>query len=279
MWRELADVVGRQLTIVGPEDDKPAHVELKYRLGQVKELHLEDVIGAIECYRDILDLEPTHAKGRAALEPGLRGRHAEPGKDAGGSKRAHRRRHPRADLRAAVGMGSAGRGSRDPAQRASASDTLGRVAAPHKIGELRAPSWSTPRRRSTRTRARSAPIRRPRRRRTSSRRSPRCSTTAGRAWSSCSRRRSRSASASRRSTRRSPTSSRPRSRAATRTGSATAPRRSSSSARHWRSSPTTSARCRRSSRFSRPRRLTPSSSRYSGAAPRSPRPTSSGSSI
>jgi tetratricopeptide (TPR) repeat protein len=68
MWRELADVLGRQLTIVGPDEDKPAHVELKYRLGQVKELHLDDALGAIECYRDILDLEPVHAKGRAALE-------------------------------------------------------------------------------------------------------------------------------------------------------------------------------------------------------------------
>nr|HEX4312425.1 tetratricopeptide repeat protein [Kofleriaceae bacterium] len=71
LWKELADVLGRQLTIVGPDDDKPAHVELKYRLGQVKEQHLSDVPGAIECYRDILDLEPTHAKGRVALESKL----------------------------------------------------------------------------------------------------------------------------------------------------------------------------------------------------------------
>ena len=45
MWKELADVLGRQLTIVGPDDDKAAHVELKYRLGQVKEQHLGDVAG------------------------------------------------------------------------------------------------------------------------------------------------------------------------------------------------------------------------------------------
>src|SRR5262249_53943795 len=37
MWKELADILGRQLTIVGPEEDKAGHVELKYRLGQVKE--------------------------------------------------------------------------------------------------------------------------------------------------------------------------------------------------------------------------------------------------
>src|SRR6185436_12619431 len=36
-WNDLADIIGRQLTIIGPEDDKLAHTELKYRLGQVKE--------------------------------------------------------------------------------------------------------------------------------------------------------------------------------------------------------------------------------------------------
>ena len=73
-WKELADVLGRQLTrsmIWRPDDDKAAHVELKYRLGQVREQHLGDVEGAIDMYRDILDLEPTHAKARAALESRL----------------------------------------------------------------------------------------------------------------------------------------------------------------------------------------------------------------
>src|SRR5205823_2104556 len=72
MWKELADVLGRQLTIVGPEDDKAQHVELKYRLGQLKELHLDDVMGAIDAYRDILDIDVGHPKARDSLEVRLR---------------------------------------------------------------------------------------------------------------------------------------------------------------------------------------------------------------
>src|SRR5262249_48953680 len=30
-WKDLADILGRQLTIVGPEEDKPGHAELKFR--------------------------------------------------------------------------------------------------------------------------------------------------------------------------------------------------------------------------------------------------------
>ncbi len=73
-WKELADILGRQLTIIGPEQDgdKPAHAELKYRLGQVKEQHLADAPGAIDCYRDILDIMPSHERGRQALEVHLR---------------------------------------------------------------------------------------------------------------------------------------------------------------------------------------------------------------
>ena len=73
MWKELADVLGRQITIIGPEDDKPGHVELKYRLGQLKEQHLSDVPGAIDAYRDILDIDVGHPKAREALEIHLRG--------------------------------------------------------------------------------------------------------------------------------------------------------------------------------------------------------------
>ncbi|HWO19719.1 MAG TPA: tetratricopeptide repeat protein [Kofleriaceae bacterium] len=67
-WSDLSDIIGRQLTIIGPEDDKLAHTELKYRLGQVKEQHLGDAVGAIEAYRDILDLMPSHERARVALE-------------------------------------------------------------------------------------------------------------------------------------------------------------------------------------------------------------------
>ncbi|MCE9573275.1 MAG: tetratricopeptide repeat protein [Deltaproteobacteria bacterium] len=70
-WKELADVLGRQLTIVGPDDDRARHLELKYRLGQAREQHLNDVPGAIDAYRDILDLDPGHAGARTALEARL----------------------------------------------------------------------------------------------------------------------------------------------------------------------------------------------------------------
>jgi tetratricopeptide (TPR) repeat protein len=73
MWKELADVLGRQITIVGPEDNKAQHVELKYRLGQLKEQHLDDVTGAIDAYRDILDIDVGNPKARDSLEIRLRG--------------------------------------------------------------------------------------------------------------------------------------------------------------------------------------------------------------
>jgi tetratricopeptide (TPR) repeat protein len=70
-WPELADVLSRQITIVGPEDDKPRHLELKFRLGQLREQHLGDAAGAIEVYRDILDIDPGHAGARTRLEARL----------------------------------------------------------------------------------------------------------------------------------------------------------------------------------------------------------------
>jgi tetratricopeptide (TPR) repeat protein len=72
MWKELADIISRQLTIVGPDDDRATHVELKYRIGQLREQHLNDRPGAIDAYRDILDLAPGHDRGRAALESYLK---------------------------------------------------------------------------------------------------------------------------------------------------------------------------------------------------------------
>ncbi|HEY1558512.1 MAG TPA: tetratricopeptide repeat protein [Kofleriaceae bacterium] len=71
-WKELADILGRQLTIVGPETDKAQHVELKYRLGQLKEKFLDDGKSAIDEYRDILDVDVGHPKARDALEVRLR---------------------------------------------------------------------------------------------------------------------------------------------------------------------------------------------------------------
>src|SRR6185436_14384543 len=61
-------IVARQLTIIGPDDDRPDHVELKYRIGQLREQQLGDLPGAIDAYRDILDLVPAHERARRALE-------------------------------------------------------------------------------------------------------------------------------------------------------------------------------------------------------------------
>jgi golgin subfamily B member 1 len=66
-WNELSPVIMRELKLV-PPGDTSAIVELKFRLGALREQHLGDVKGAIDMYRDILDLEPTHAGARAALE-------------------------------------------------------------------------------------------------------------------------------------------------------------------------------------------------------------------
>jgi tetratricopeptide (TPR) repeat protein len=71
-WKELGDVIGRQLTIIGPEDDKAQHVDLKYRLGQLKEQHLDDLQGAIDAYRDILDIDVGNPRARESLEIRLR---------------------------------------------------------------------------------------------------------------------------------------------------------------------------------------------------------------
>ena len=67
MWSDLADTLLRELALVtGEEVDELA--TLKFRLGQIREAHLEDVQGAIECYSDILDLQPEHEGARTALE-------------------------------------------------------------------------------------------------------------------------------------------------------------------------------------------------------------------
>ena len=76
-WKELADILGRQLTIVGPDENKAAHVELKYRLGQLKEQHLGDVAGAI----DVVPRHPRHRRRHpsardVARGPPARRRHA-----------------------------------------------------------------------------------------------------------------------------------------------------------------------------------------------------------
>jgi tetratricopeptide (TPR) repeat protein len=70
-YEDLAETLEQQIAIVGPDDNQAQHLELKYRLGQVREKHLDDVPGAIACYSDILMLEPAHAGAREALEARL----------------------------------------------------------------------------------------------------------------------------------------------------------------------------------------------------------------
>jgi len=66
-WNELQATIPRELELVDPADVTSV-VELKYRLGQIREQHLSDPGGAIECYREILELMPSHGGAREALE-------------------------------------------------------------------------------------------------------------------------------------------------------------------------------------------------------------------
>jgi tetratricopeptide (TPR) repeat protein len=66
-WKQLAEIIHRELNLV-PPGDTAATVELKFRLGQLLEQHLDDPKGAIAQYKDILDLEPSHGGARQALE-------------------------------------------------------------------------------------------------------------------------------------------------------------------------------------------------------------------
>ncbi|HEX2570588.1 MAG TPA: tetratricopeptide repeat protein [Polyangia bacterium] len=66
-WRELAEIIPRELVLV-PVDDTAATIDLKFRLGALCEEHLADVPGAIECFRDLLELDPRHSAARERLE-------------------------------------------------------------------------------------------------------------------------------------------------------------------------------------------------------------------
>ncbi|HKE19803.1 MAG TPA: tetratricopeptide repeat protein, partial [Kofleriaceae bacterium] len=70
-WGELAEILSRELTLVDPSEvgsGALAWVELKYRLGKIREDHLGDASGAIENYHEILVTDPTHDRAVAALE-------------------------------------------------------------------------------------------------------------------------------------------------------------------------------------------------------------------
>jgi tetratricopeptide (TPR) repeat protein len=64
-WEPYADVLRRRIDL---ESATEALVDLKFRLGTTLEKHLGDPSGALENYREILALKPTHDGARLALE-------------------------------------------------------------------------------------------------------------------------------------------------------------------------------------------------------------------
>jgi len=71
-WAELAEILVRELDLVGPDGEAgregPSWIDLKYRLGRIREAELGDVAGAIENYQEILAVQPNHERARDALE-------------------------------------------------------------------------------------------------------------------------------------------------------------------------------------------------------------------
>jgi tetratricopeptide (TPR) repeat protein len=63
-WPELADVLARRVALA----QGPAALELRFRLGQVREARLMDRQGALEAWRDVLAEEPRHAGALERLE-------------------------------------------------------------------------------------------------------------------------------------------------------------------------------------------------------------------
>ena len=70
-WRELSDILERQICLVDTEAEKDEYVTLMNRLGQVRESHLDDVVGAIESYQSVLDLDRENSQARTSLEKHL----------------------------------------------------------------------------------------------------------------------------------------------------------------------------------------------------------------
>jgi len=64
-WQAYADILRKRLEL--PNEDGII-VDLKYRLGQVLEKHLDEERGALDNYREILGLDSSHDGARVALE-------------------------------------------------------------------------------------------------------------------------------------------------------------------------------------------------------------------
>lgn len=65
MWSELADNVGRQLSLAEDEDQR---IALMVKLASLRESRMGATDSAIEMYRDVLDREPQQAEALASLE-------------------------------------------------------------------------------------------------------------------------------------------------------------------------------------------------------------------
>ncbi|HJL19199.1 MAG TPA: tetratricopeptide repeat protein [Sandaracinaceae bacterium LLY-WYZ-13_1] len=64
-WTDLADNIGRQLTIA---EEPEAQTSLMLRLGALRETRMDAVEAAIEIYREVLDRDPTNPDALEALE-------------------------------------------------------------------------------------------------------------------------------------------------------------------------------------------------------------------
>lgn len=63
-WRELADLLRTKLS----RSDGDVALDLRYRLGELYETHLEDATSAMDFYEEVLHQEPGHEGAQAALE-------------------------------------------------------------------------------------------------------------------------------------------------------------------------------------------------------------------
>jgi tetratricopeptide (TPR) repeat protein len=70
-WEPYVDVLRRRIELDVGEKDL---IDLKFRLGQTLEKHLDDAAGALEDYREILFIDPQHEGARQALESMLQGK-------------------------------------------------------------------------------------------------------------------------------------------------------------------------------------------------------------
>ncbi len=64
-YDELAEILAREAEAVL---DEAAQAEFLFRLGDVREQHLEEIPGAVGAYRDVLERSPQHGAARAAME-------------------------------------------------------------------------------------------------------------------------------------------------------------------------------------------------------------------